>query len=1778
MRRKNQNRIILFSTLLAVIFGWLFFAGDAQAFANTSTSTSPVIQICGISYSNYPRLVTLSWSETKPGGTYVTMRFRAGNTATPDGTWSAWTDTANGGSLSAFNGNKYVQYEATLSSDDISIVPMLNDISITHGSFSLISSPYNTLASNSTLNSMTWAETKPGESDVVFQARTSPDNSAWTAWMGPDGTNASYFTDPGGGETMPAALRDGTGDQWIQYKMVFLTDLVNKPEVAQAQMNYNSLVPVVSSISASPNNGDPAQIDGTDVGNVTLTINGSDFIAGATVKIVNSVNAAEVNLTGVNVASSSLITATLNPALAYGGSWSVVVTNINSAAGTLTGGLTIINKSVSTSAVLDLTNGMDFSTITWADSMPSGTSVALEIRAGNTGTPDGTWTAWTVATKGQDLGSSIDGNRYAQYRATLRASNINNVSSIQDITLSYIYYPPGSFQLLGSPYNAGASDNILASIDWAENVPTGTDVKFQMRSAPDNGSGAPSWTSGSKWCGPTTCAATAGDADYASSYYNSVPAGESANAVQRDGSGDQWMQYSAWLDTSNAGQTPILSQVRLNYAVNSQPVVSSVMASQSANGAISIGYTLADTDSTSFTVSASTDLGITVADNPLTSTATTVNLSGNYSYLPTGSQTIIIENEQITCTSRSGAVLSTCTRGVNTTTANSHIQTTAVWAKATAANSSGNIGADQTADSGKSITWTIKSDFNGVYRNISQGKIRVTANDGNIANQVGNGDSSTFVIDTKDPTSYSFTINHTNNQLTLTTPTDDSSFQMSVSNVENTFTAFEAFASPYTYGSLTADPATAYVRIKDAYGNYTDTQAVTPAKPANPIYYDTSNEPQGVYQEFIAWDVISASQVGSGFSSYKVYRQINSGAFALLTTISDRTTNYYLDKIHGTDTESDPAFDPDDPSSYTYKIVTTDTNGDISAYSQTVADTPNGTGGSDSTPPTINDAAVSDINTTSAKITWTTDELSDSSVGYSEDYSYLPERGLASMVTDHEITLTGLDPDTAYHIKVKSRDASLSSNLGSVCYGGESCSPGSNDPNVFTFATHPGPAISNISASTSNYQATISWVTSTNSNTYVVYSDTVSEGELADPDEIGNPDPVGGGPAYNHSQTVTTYNDVALESGATYYFYVRSVDGSYNEAIDDNGGEFYSFVTTQDDDPPVIGNINEVITSNTQAAVNWVTDEPATGIVNYGTAEGGPYADTESVLTYDSSHYVILSGLTPNTTYYYTVTSADINTNEDTSIEYSFPTLRNPEEQHDPLSEITNVSDPPSVITDEKAVLTFTTDQPAQCAIEYGTQTGNYTEVPVSETEYNEGHSIHLSGLIFSTTYYYQITCADNLDNAIESSEYSFTTAEQQFGSRELDSTAPALSNVSTGAITGESVTVKWDTDEDSSSSVGLGIKSGTYDNQAGNYDVNSDSANYVTSHEVIINSLTPGTKYYYVVISVDAAGNIATSDESTFTTKSASSLGSIEITSTKLGEATITWKTSEKMTSVVEYGTDETYGENKESSTLTQAHEVAISGLKQNIKYHLRVGGKDASNNLYSSGDYTFAPKSPPAITNAKINEATEHEIKLSFTTSTATDALVTYANTSDGNDTGSQGNPTLTTSHELTLKNLTAGTTYSYAITAKDIDGNSTTYPDPSSSSGQIFTTGKDLNPPKIDQIRTDSALAQNDKVQAIISWVTDEPATTALIYKEGQNAETREVKVSDSLVNSHIAVITIFKPGTVYYFKVKSTDLSGNSATSSDFALLTPKRKENIIQIIVANFQDIFNWAKF
>jgi methionine-rich copper-binding protein CopC len=68
-----------------------------------------------------------SWTATLPAGTTITVQTRSGNTATPDSTWSAWTDVSNGGTVASPAG-QYLQYRVVLSSTTAGATPTLLDV------------------------------------------------------------------------------------------------------------------------------------------------------------------------------------------------------------------------------------------------------------------------------------------------------------------------------------------------------------------------------------------------------------------------------------------------------------------------------------------------------------------------------------------------------------------------------------------------------------------------------------------------------------------------------------------------------------------------------------------------------------------------------------------------------------------------------------------------------------------------------------------------------------------------------------------------------------------------------------------------------------------------------------------------------------------------------------------------------------------------------------------------------------------------------------------------------------------------------------------------------------------------------------------------------------------------------------------------------------------------------------------------------------------------------------------------------------------------------------------------------------------------------------------------------------------------------------------------------------------------------------------------------------------------------------------------------------------
>ena len=189
--------------------------------------------------------------------------------------------------------------------------------------------------------------------------------------------------------------------------------------------------------------------------------------------------------------------------------------------------------------------------------------------------------------------------------------------------------------------------------------------------------------------------------------------------------------------------------------------------------------------------------------------------------------------------------------------------------------------------------------------------------------------------------------------------------------------------------------------------------------------------------------------------------------------------------------------------------------------------------------------------------------------------------------------------------------------------------------------------------------------------------------------------------------------------------------------------------------PLTITNVSSGNITQTTATITWTTDQLANSTVNYWNDFPPGLTATDSAFVLD--HTVNLTGLTPNTTYFYEVSSTNEAGNE-TQVNnnggqfYSFKTMML-------APTISGVS--ASDVTDTIATISWTTDEQANSAVNYGNSTPPGSTVSDGNLTYN--HILNLTGLTPGTLYYYEVSSANSEGTATVSpgngTYYTFTTA-----------------------------------------------------------------------------------------------------------------------------------------------------------------------------------------------------------------------------------------------------------------------------------------------------------------------------------------------------------------------------------------------------------------------------------
>ena len=167
------------------------------------------------------------------------------------------------------------------------------------------------------------------------------------------------------------------------------------------------------------------------------------------------------------------------------------------------------------------------------------------------------------------------------------------------------------------------------------------------------------------------------------------------------------------------------------------------------------------------------------------------------------------------------------------------------------------------------------------------------------------------------------------------------------------------------------------------------------------------------------------------------------------------------------------------------------------------------------TPAPVISAVQSSVTSSSATVTWTTDQLSDSQVDYGPSTAYGTSTPVdTTMTTSHSVSISGLQPGTTYHYRVRSKN-------------GSSVAAVSGD---FVFTTQPGPVISAVAHTQTQTTANVTWTTDQSCDSQVDYGTTAAYGSSTALDTTLT---------VSHSQSLS-----GLLAGTLYHFRVKSRNAS----------------------------------------------------------------------------------------------------------------------------------------------------------------------------------------------------------------------------------------------------------------------------------------------------------------------------------------------------------------------------------------------------------------------------------------------------------------------------------------------------------------------------------------------------------------------------------------------------------------------------------------------------------
>lgn len=719
-----------------------------------------------------------------------------------------------------------------------------------------------------------------------------------------------------------------------------------------------------------------------------------------------------------------------------------------------------------------------------------------------------------------------------------------------------------------------------------------------------------------------------------------------------------------------------------------------------------------------------------------------------------------------------------------------------------------------------------------------------------------------------------------------------------------------------------------------------------------------------------------------------------------------------------------------------------------------------------------------------------------------------------------------LEPNTTYHYRLIANQLDSNGTVIDTLYGDD-----------MTFTTPDGPPIPTPPTAVTNYASSITTSSATLNGTVNAKNDsTTVTFQYGLNTSYGTTVTANESPLTGATDTEVTYNLSSLANGTTYHYRVVAQNG---EAT--TNGEDKTFTTGIT--APTVSTSAATSVGTTTATLNGSVNSnngSTTVTFEYGLTSsfGRTVTANQSPVTGTSNTAinVAVTGLTPNTTYYFRAVGENTSGKTNGST-LSFKTIAAP----------TVTTDAATLVNATSATLNGTTNAngfSSTVTFEYGTTTAYGTTVtadqsPVTGTT-GTAVSKAITGLTGATTYHYRVV-ATNANGTSYGSDMTFYTSNPAAPTATTDTATFVFSNGATlrGTVNANnsSTTVTFE--------YGTTVAYGT----TVTADQSPISGGVNTEVSKVITGLSNNTTYHYRVVGVNGQGTtngadmtFATSYLPTAITNTATNVGVAIATLNGTGNGNIAGGTY-----TFEYGLTASYGTSVSANpsyltdNVTYSLSQNITGLTPNTTYHYRLKGQNIFGTNYGD-DMTFTTSlALSAITDAATSVTSTSAI-LNGTVNANTLSVTVYFEFGEDTSYGRQANATpynvsgSTDTSVLASVALAPNNTYHFRVVIDTgtelIYGDdmtfSTSAPAPNAtteSASSITTTSATLN---------GSVNANNDSTTVTFEY------GTSIAYGTTVTADQSPVTgTSNTAVSKNITGLT---SGTTYHYRVVAQNGTG------------------------------------